>query len=71
MHFITLLRYGGSEGNLEGVHQGNYKSPVFHFENTGFAQLRYNSKTCQWTVISTTNYLPSLETKRAKAWRHD
>ncbi len=51
--------------------QGHYNSPVFHFENTGYAQLRYNSETRQWAVISLNSYSPHLEAQGAKAWSHD
>ncbi|PWB55378.1 MAG: hypothetical protein C3F13_04615 [Anaerolineales bacterium] len=38
--------------------QGHYNSPVFHFSNTGYAQLRYNSSSRQWAVINLNNHLP-------------
>lgn len=32
--------------------QGHYNSPTFHFGNTGYAQLIYNSSTRRWAVLS-------------------
>jgi 2,3-bisphosphoglycerate-dependent phosphoglycerate mutase len=38
--------------------QGHYNSPIFHFSNAGYAQLRYNSSSLQWAVININNHLP-------------
>jgi broad specificity phosphatase PhoE len=51
--------------------QGHYNSPIFHFGNTGYAQLRYNSDTRQWAVICLNPQPSEFQTDENSTWRHD
>ncbi len=74
MHFITLLRHGESEGNSSGLLQGQADNPLtsgFHFDNTGYAQFRYNSTSRQWAVLSLNNQVTNAPTQGADSWQRD
>jgi len=49
--------------------QAHYHSPIFHFNNTGYAQLRYNSVSCQWAVLCV-NHQVGLE-EGSDIWQYD
>ena len=49
--------------------QGHYRSPIFHFGNTGYAQFRYNSATRQWAVLNLNNQIKPEE--GLDIWKHD
>ncbi len=51
--------------------QGHYNSPIFHFGNTGYAQLRYNSDTRQWAIISLNNHITTELSEGNSAWKLD
>ena len=51
--------------------QGHYNSPIFHFGNIGYAQLRYNSDTRQWAVISLNNQITAELSEGNSAWKLD
>jgi broad specificity phosphatase PhoE len=51
--------------------QGHYNSPIFHFGNTGYAQLRYNSDTRQWAVICLNLQSSDFHADEAMTWRQD
>jgi broad specificity phosphatase PhoE len=51
--------------------QGHYNSPIFHFGNTGYAQLRYNSTTRQWAVISLNSHLAPEGSEGISSWKQD
>ncbi len=51
--------------------QGHYNSPVFHFSNCGYAQLRYNSGSRQWAVVSLNSHLSKFQDHGVKSWNHD
>jgi 2,3-bisphosphoglycerate-dependent phosphoglycerate mutase len=51
--------------------QGHYNSPIFHFGNTGYAQLRYNSSTRQWAVISLNSHNASSLSEGSVSWKQD
>jgi 2,3-bisphosphoglycerate-dependent phosphoglycerate mutase len=51
--------------------QGSNNSPIFHFGNTGYAQLRYNSTTRQWAVLSLNSQLPPTQTEGIFSWNQD
>jgi broad specificity phosphatase PhoE len=51
--------------------QGRNNSPIFHFGNTGYAQLRYNSTTRQWAILSLNSQLPLTQTEGTFSWNQD
>jgi broad specificity phosphatase PhoE len=51
--------------------QGHYNSPIFHFGNTAYAQLRYNSSIRQWAVISLNSYLAPDQAEGIISWQQD
>jgi 2,3-bisphosphoglycerate-dependent phosphoglycerate mutase len=51
--------------------QGHYNSPIFHFGNTGYAQLRYNSSSRQWAVISLNSQVASGQPEGIDSWKQD
>ena len=51
--------------------QGHYNSPIFHFGNIGYAQLRYNSASRQWAVISLNHQLSQEQTEGLQSWNLD
>ena len=51
--------------------QGHYNSPIFHFGNTGYAQLRYNSSSRQWAVISLNSQLAPDSAEGIYSWKQD
>ena len=51
--------------------QGHYNSPIFHFGNTGYAQLRYNSSSRQWAVINLNRQLSHIQVEGLQSWKLD
>jgi 2,3-bisphosphoglycerate-dependent phosphoglycerate mutase len=51
--------------------QGHYHSPIFHFGNAGYAQLRYNSSSRQWAVICLNSHFPASHSEAEELWSHD
>ncbi len=51
--------------------QGHYNSPIFHFGNTGYAQLRFNSASRQWAILSLNRQLTDFPSKGINSWQHD
>jgi 2,3-bisphosphoglycerate-dependent phosphoglycerate mutase len=51
--------------------QGHYNSPIFHFSNLGYAQLRYNSSSRQWAIISLNRQIPDSNSAETDSWDHD
>jgi broad specificity phosphatase PhoE len=51
--------------------QGHYNSPIFHFGNTGYAQLRYNYSSRQWAVISLNSHLDPDQAEGINSWKQD
>ena len=51
--------------------QGHYNSPIFHFGNLAYAQLRYNSATRQWAVLSLNNHFKSERDEGLDFWTID
>ena len=51
--------------------QGHYNSPIFHFRNTGYAQLRYNSDSRQWAVISLNSHITPDQLEGNAPWKQD
>ncbi len=51
--------------------QGHYNSPIFHFGNTGYAQLRYNSVSRQWAVISLNSHIVPAQSEGTISWQQD
>jgi broad specificity phosphatase PhoE len=51
--------------------QGHYNSPIFQFGNTGYAQLRYNSSSRQWAVISLNTRISQPQAEGLNSWKHD
>jgi broad specificity phosphatase PhoE len=51
--------------------QGHYNSPIFHFGNTGYAQLRYNPSSRQWAVIGLNCYLDPAQDEGIISWKQD
>lgn len=49
--------------------QAHYHSPIFHFSNTGYAQLRYNSVSCKWAALSVVHQM-GLE-EGSDIWQYD
>lgn len=51
--------------------QGHYNSPIFHFDNIGYAQFRFNSATRQWAVLSLNNQVTHTQATGNDSWQHD
>lgn len=51
--------------------QSHYNSLIFHFGNTGFTQIRYNSASRQWAVLSLNNQVSSEQTQGKAFWKQD
>jgi broad specificity phosphatase PhoE len=51
--------------------QGHYNSPLFHFGNAGYAQLRYNSSSRQWAIISLNSQLAPDQAEGINTWNQD
>lgn len=51
--------------------QGHYNSPIIHFDNTGYAQFRYNSVSRQWAVMSLNNHVIDNYTEGQFSWKTD
>ncbi len=51
--------------------QGHYNSPLFRFDNAGYAQPLYKSVTRQWAVICLNNRAPELDTRSPEAWSQE
>lgn len=51
--------------------QGHYNSPIFHFGNIGYAQLRYNSSSRQRAVLSLNSRIASGQSNGIDSWKQD
>ncbi len=51
--------------------QGHYNSPIFHFGNTGYTQVRYNSSSRQWAVISLNRQPANSQVEGLQSWQLD
>jgi broad specificity phosphatase PhoE len=51
--------------------QGHYNSLIFHFGNTGYAQLRYFSLSRQWTIISLNSHIATGLPEGIDSWKQD
>jgi broad specificity phosphatase PhoE len=51
--------------------QGHYNSPIFHFGNAGYAQLRYNPDSRQWAVLNFNNRIADDTAEGMITWQQD
>lgn len=51
--------------------QGHYNSPIFHFANLGYAQLRFNSSSRQWAVLSLNSQITFPQDEGINSWNQD
>lgn len=49
----------------------HHYSPIFHFENTGYAQFRYNPSSQQWAVINLNNQAADSQSEGDHFWKID